>query len=162
ASAFGFVPRASWPTEGQVTDLVADGCEVYWHDIAHDGRLPWLGKSAIRLAFERVVEGGPWALETMRAFRSGQLLMSEALLEVVAERFEVDLSLPDTERFGPYGSSAGCGTVFPFRPRGVLEIPVSLPPDPYLRNVHRLSPDAVLEVWMSKLAYIVSVGGVAV
>ena len=162
ASAFGFVPGTSWPTESRVRDLVADGCEVYWHDIKHDGRLPWLSKESIGGAFDRVAERSQWALDTMHAFRSGQLLMTEALLDVIAERFEVDMSLPDTERFGPYGSTAGCGTVIPFRTRGLLEIPLSMPQDVYLRNVHGLAPDDVIEVWTRKLAYIESVGGVAV
>jgi hypothetical protein len=162
ASSFGFVPDSSWPTESRVRDLIADGCEVYWHDIKHDGRLPWLTRRAMGSAFDRVVERNPWALETMRAFRSGQLLMTDVLFDVVAERFEVDMSLPDTERFGPYGSAAGCGTVIPFRTRGLLEIPLSMPQDVYLRNVHGLSPDEMIDVWTRKLVYIESVGGVAV
>ena len=161
-STFGFVPKASWPAERQVRDLIDEGCEAYWHDIAHDGRLPWLGASAMRAAFDRVAAASPWAVETMRAFRSGQMLMSRSLLEVVAERFDVDLSIPDSERFGPYGSSAGCGTVFPFRTRGILEIPLSLPQDAYLWNVHRLEPPEVVALWIGKLDYVISRGGVAV
>lgn len=161
-SAFGFVPELSWPTEDFARSLVAEGCEVYWHDIGHNGRLPYLGKPAIRAAFDRVSEESPWAPSLMRAFRSGQLLMSRDLFEVVAERFEVDLSLPDTERDGPYGAAAGCGTVFPFSFRNLLEIPLSMPQDVYLRQVYGLSPEDALRTWINKLAYIKSIGGVAV
>lgn len=160
--AFGFVPKLSWPTEDLAQSLVGEGCEVYWHDIGHDGRLPYLGLDAIRAAFDRVLDQSPWAVPLMRAFRSGQLLMSRDLLEVVAERFAIDLSIPDTERDGPYGAAAGCATVFPFRIRGLLELPLTLPQDVYLRRVYDLSPDEVLHTWTDKFAYIKSVGGVAV
>lgn len=162
ATAWGFVPDLSWPTESVARQLVDDGCEIYWHDIGHNGRLPYLPVAEIRAAFDRVDASSPWAVELMRAFRSGQLLASPDLMTVVAERFVIDLSIPDTERDGPHGSTAGCGTVFPFRIRGLLELPLTLPQDVFLRQVYGLSPEAALAVWSEKLTYIKQVGGVAV
>ncbi len=161
-SSFGFVPDASWPSERVVRDLVDDGCEVYWHDIRHDGRLPFAGPDKIREAFDRVARSSPWAPELMRAFRSGQLLMSPDLLTVIAERFDIDLSIPDTERGGPYGGTAGCGTVRPFLIGDLLEIPLTLPQDVFLRHVHGLTAEQALALWEEKIGYIVGVGGVAV
>ncbi len=161
-SSFGFVPGQSWPTEDLARALVADGCEVYWHDIDHDGRLPYLGIEGIRAAFDRVIERSPWAQELMKTFRAGQLLVSRDLMQVVSERFVVDMSIPDTEHHGPYGGAAGCGTVFPFRLDGMLELPLTMPQEVYLRHVYGLSAEDALGVWLRKLGYIRSRGGVAV
>jgi hypothetical protein len=84
------------------------------------------------------------------------------LIDVVSERFAIDMSIPDSELGGPYSGTAGCGTVFPFLLRGVLEIPWTLAQDVYLRQVQGLTPDGVLANWIAKLSYIKSVGGVAV
>ncbi|HEU4672525.1 MAG TPA: hypothetical protein VFS32_06465 [Candidatus Limnocylindrales bacterium] len=161
ASSYGFVPEQSWPMERLVRDLVADGREVYWHDIRHDGRLPYVGRARIRAAFDAVRLRSPWTVELMRTFRAGQLLASRDLISVVGEIFAVDMSIPDTERDGPFGAAAGCGTVFPFRLGPVLEVPVTMPQDVFLRQVYRWSPDAIEELWLQKLSYIARVGGVA-
>ncbi len=161
-SAWGFVPEVSWPTEELARGLVAEGCEVYWHDIAHDGRLPYMHRDSIRRAFDEVAKRSPWAIELMQAFRAGQALQSVDLMDVLSERFSIDMSIPDSELGGPYGRTAGCGTVFPFMLRGLLELPLSLAQDVYLRQVQGLSPADVLAAWLSKLDYIKSVGGVAV
>jgi len=161
-SAFGFVPDQSWPSEDLARSLVAEGCEVYWHDIGHDGRLPYLGIEGIRDAFDRVADRSPWSLELMTTFRAGQLLVSRDLLQVVSERFAIDMSIPDTEHHGPYGGAAGCGTVYPFRLDGLLELPLTMPQEVYLRHVYGLSAAQALDVWLAKLAYIRERGGVAV
>jgi hypothetical protein len=116
----------------------------------------------MRLAFDQVVAENPWASELIRTFRSGQLLATPNLVDVVAERFDIDLSIPDLERGGPYGGVVGCRTVHPFLFRGLLEIPLTLPQDVYLREVFRLNADATLAVWQQKLALIKRFGGVAV
>jgi hypothetical protein len=161
-SSWGFVPKLSWPSESVAQRLVDAGCEIYWHDIGHNGRLPYLPIDEMRAAFDRVAALTPWAVELMRAFRSGQLLTSPDLMTVIAERFSIDMSIPDTERGGPYGPAAGCGTVFPFRFRGLLELPLTLPQDVFLREVYGLSAEDTLAVWNDKLDYIKQVGGVAV
>jgi hypothetical protein len=161
-SAFGFVPTESWPTEHVARSLVDQGFEVYWHDIAHNGRLPYLGKPGIRAEFDRIAKAHPWAVEMMGAFRAGQLLVSRDLMDVVAERFQVDLSIPDSERDGPYGGAAGCGTVIPFRYGPLLELPLTLPQEVYLHMVYRLPAQECLRIWIEKLAWVRSIGGVAV
>jgi len=162
ASSFGFVPRLSWPARAAVEALVDEGCEVYLHDIGHDGRLPYAGPAAIAAAFDAVFREHAWARPLMCGFRAGQLLTSPALRRVVADWFDYDLSIPDTERGGPYGDAAGCGTVFPFLDGSLVEIPLTLPQDVYLRHVYGLTAGQALEMWRRKLDHIVSVGGVAV
>jgi hypothetical protein len=83
-------------------------------------------------------------------------------MQVVSERFAIDMSIPDTEHHGPYGGAAGCGTVFPFRLDGLLELPLTMPQEVYLRHVYGLSAEDALGVWLKKLGYIRSRGGLAV
>ena len=161
-SAWGFVPSRSWPTEEGARGLAADGCEVYWHDLRHDGKLAFQPLARIRAAFARVDEASPWATELIQSFRSGHLLMTPDLMTAIDDRFAIDLSIPDTERHGPYGGTAGCGTVVPFLIGRCLEIPLSLPQDVYMRHVDGFDAIEALRVWQSKVEHIVSMGGVAV
>lgn len=161
-SAWGFVPSSSWPPKGLIDDLLSQGCEAYWHDIRHDGSLPYRSPSQIRSAFDAVERRHPWAPEVMRAFRAGQMLMSQALHDVVAERFDIDLSIPTLELGGPYGPAAGCGTVHPFRMGRLLEIPLTLEQDVFLLGVQRRSPDQALEIWLRQAADIRAVQGLIV
>ena len=161
-SSFGFVTQVSWPTEQQAQRLVAEGGEVYLHDLRHDGKLPYLPADQIRSALGGVFERSPWARPLMRGFRAGQLLMSPALRSVVGELFEYDLSVPDTERGGPYGYAAGSGTVYPYTIGSLVEIPLTLAQDIYVRHVHGFAAPQVLRTWLEKLRYIAEVGGVTV
>jgi hypothetical protein len=161
-SAVGFIPEVSWPDRAVVEGLVADGCEVYCHDVRHNGKLPYQTGAAMRAAFGRFFESNDYARSLVRGFRSGQLLMTAELLSALGEFFDFDLSLPDTERGGPYGSVAGCATVYPFLVDGLLEIPLTMPQDFYLANVERYDSAAMLRLWRDKLEVVLSRGGVAV
>src|SRR5207248_3009343 len=119
-SSVGFVPRVTWPDRELIDSLVADGCEIYCHDIRHDARLPYQSAERIRADFERFFEAVPHARAVVQGFRAGQLLMSEQLLRVLGERFTYDLSIPDTEHGGPFGAHAGCATVYPYLVGGIL------------------------------------------
>jgi hypothetical protein len=160
-SSFGFIPKVSWPAKEVLDRLAADGCEVYCHDIGHDGKLPYISLGAVRTAFERFF-APDGRRDLVRGFRSGQLLMSPELLQVLGEFFDYDMSLPDTERGGPYGSTAGCATVYPFTIDGLLELPLTMPQDFYLANVERYDAEAMLRLWRDKLDAIVARGGVVV
>jgi len=161
-ASFGFIPEVSWPDRDLFDGLIAEGCEVYCHDERHDGKLPYKGVRTIANVFERFFESHAYARDLVRGFRSGQLLMTPVLLEVLRDWFEYDLSLPDTERGGPYGSTAGCATVYPFLIDGLLEIPLTLPQDFYLANVERYDASRMQAVWKHKLDAVLSCGGVAV
>jgi len=161
-SSFGFIPGISWPDRRTFDGLLDDGCEIYCHDIRHDGKLPYMGAVAIRGCFERFFEANAYARPPVRGFRSGQLLMSYDLLGVLADWFDYDLSLPDTERGGPYGLVAGCASVYPFAIDGLLEIPLTMPQDFFLANVERYDSEKMVTVWRDKLEAVLSEGGVAV
>lgn len=161
-SSVGFIPQISWPEAAVIDDLTHDGCEVYCHDIRHDGRLAYESSSAMRADFERFFQDHPDARSLLRGFRSGQLLMTSGLLGSLADWFEYDLSLPDTEKGGPYGARAGCATVYPFLVDGLLEIPLTMPQDFFLFNVEHLDSAGMLSVWRDKLVAVLSRGGVAV
>lgn len=161
-SSVGFIPHISWPERAIIEKLVADGCEIYCHDLGHNGKLPYKSLAAIRAGFEGFFDANPYARPLLRGFRSGQLLMSAELLGVLAEWFAYDLSLPDTERGGPYGSSAGCASVYPFLTNGLLEIPLTMPQDYYLTNVEHYDSPKMLSVWKDKLEAVLARGGVAV
>jgi hypothetical protein len=161
-SAFGFVPRVSWPEASLAERLAADGCDLYVHDYAHDGRLAFLAADRIEGIFARLFAASPWARPLMRGFRSGQLLLTPDLLAAVESTFDYDLSIPDTERGGPYGGVAGAGTVVPFSLGRLIELPLTLPQDFFLEQVLRLSPDEIVAAWRNKLEFVVELGGVAV
>lgn len=161
-SSVGFIPHISWPERAVIERLVADGCEVYCHDLGHNGKLPYKSLAEIRAGFERFFDPNPYARPLLRGFRSGQLLMSVELLGALGEWFAYDLSLPDTERGGPYGSNAGCASVYPFLTSGLLEIPLTMPQDYYLTNVEHYDSPKMLSVWKDKLEAVLARGGVAV
>jgi hypothetical protein len=161
-SAFGFVPRITPPRREVLDRLTAEGCEAYVHDEAHDGRLAYQRASGIEAGFARLFDRNPWARPLLRGFRSGQLLMSPALMDVVSRWFDYDLSMPDVERGGPYGSVAGAGTVIPFALGELIELPLTMPQDFFLEQVLHLDESAIVRTWGEKLEYIASRGGVAV
>ena len=82
-------------------------------------------------------------------------------MQVVSERFVIDMSIPDTEHHGPYGGAAGCGTVscsvWTSSWSCLCTMRRSLP-----RHVYGLSATEALSVWLTKLAYIRDRRGVAV
>ena len=161
-SSVGFIPEISWPDQEVIEGLIHDGCEVYCHDIRHDGKLAYKSASAVRSDFDRFLDEHEAARPLLRGFRSGQLLMTSGLLGSLENWFEYDLSLPDTERGGPYGARAGCATVYPFLVGGLLEFPLTMPQDFYLINVEHCDSAQMLSVWRDKLESVLSRGGVAV
>lgn len=161
-SSVGFIPQVSWPRQSLIEGLIAEGCEVYCHDERHDGKLPYKSVHAMHAAFKRFFDATSYARPLVRGFRSGQLLMTPELLGVLGDWFEYDLSMPDTERGGPYAPTAGCASVYPFLIDGLLEIPLTLPQDFYLTNVERYDAARMLSVWRGKLEGVLARGGVAV
>lgn len=161
STSWGFVPEGSWPSAGLAESLVDEGCQVYWHDLTHDGRIPWMPAAELRARIDAIDKRFPWA-RAITTFRSGQLLMSGPLMDAIAGRFRIDMSIPDSERGGPYGSVVGCGSVVPFRFRGLLELPMSMPQDYYLERVMGLDAGSIFDLWTAKIEHIARVGGVAV
>lgn len=143
--------------------LINEGCEIFSHGYIHDGKIPYLTPTQIRWRLSHLFKKKPWLKEHVKGFRSSQLLRSETLSKEVSNLFDYDLSVPDTEKYGVYRLTRGCGTVYPFiNTFGTMEIPLTMPQDFFLKEVHLLNGDEILKLWKAKVDYICKIGGVAV
>jgi len=144
-------------------NLINEGCEILSHGYIHDGKLPYIDSIKIRLRLVHLFKDKPWIKGHIRGFRSGQLLRSKSLSKEVRELFDYDLSVPDTEKYGVNRLTHGCATVYPFfNTFGTMEIPLTMPQDFLLKEVHLLKGEEILKLWKTKVDYICEMGGVAV
>jgi peptidoglycan/xylan/chitin deacetylase (PgdA/CDA1 family) len=143
---------ASAPEIGH--ELVARGHEIGSHDVRHDNRLTTLAVPALhdRLAAAResvAPYGGV-------GFRSPSLLRSPRLLGAVAQHFDYDSSVCDTD----LECSRGVTTVRPYMLRGGVVLPITLPMDSSLRfTLH--GKEAISAIWREKCEWIRALGGLA-
>jgi len=112
---------------GFVKAVQQAGGEIALHGDLHDNRISFLSpdKAAARLDTCR----GLIDTHGIRGFRAPSLLTSDALYEAVGPRFDWDSSVPDTDTHTLLGPRRGCGTVFPFRRKGCLVLPLTMPAD---------------------------------
>ena len=94
----------------------------------------------------------------IRGFRAPSLLVSDAMYEAVGPRFAWDSSVPDTDTHTLLGPRRGCGTVFPFRRRGCLVLPLTMPADDRLLLLGYRGLELV-ELLRRKLAHVRQLGG---
>lgn len=139
--------------------LAKQGHEIGLHGFNHDNKLPFLKKTDIELRLQKCSE----LLQRyeIKGFRSPSLLRSDKLFEVLPKFFSYDSSIPDTEVYSPIGNNNGCCTVFPFIINGLVELPLTIPQDAVLLNLG-YNPKKVYSIWINKLKWIKSVGGLAV
>ena len=135
--------------------LVAAGGEIGLHGDLHDNKLSFLSVDEIGRRLDACAE----AIERydMRGFRSPSMLRTTALYDALASRFTYDSSMPDT---GLLPRPNGCASVFPVEYRGMLVLPLTVPPDGQLLS-RGLTPDATLAAWIAKAEWVREVGGVA-
>ncbi|MFQ5901037.1 MAG: hypothetical protein ACE5IH_05715 [Thermodesulfobacteriota bacterium] len=152
-----------YKTEDQLLKLLIDeGCEIISHGCFHDGVKPYLSEAEILKRLEHLFLFKPWLKGLVNGYRSGQLLVSNALFRCLSKRFKYDLSIPDTERVGPYGPR-GCCSIYPFYHReGILEIPLTVPQDYYHLHIYRYTAEEILRLWKEKIDYIEANNGIAV
>ena len=139
---------------GIVGELRSRGHSIGSHDLRHDNQLAYLPPrerdDRLRRAKDLIERlGGD-------GFRSPSLIRSPALREAVAKHFAWDASVCDTD----LEFERGVCTVHPFRRWGALQVPITLPMESSLSYTLR-GPDAVLQVWKDKCAWIRTVGGLA-
>ena len=136
-------------------ELEAAGMELGLHGDTHDNRLAFLAPAEI----DRRLDACGDVVERfrMRGFRSPSMLRTNALYDALRTRFSYDSSMPDT---GLLPVRNGCGTVFPFEWRGVLVLPLTLPPDGQLLS-RGLSSAEILAAWIGKAEWVRAAGGVA-
>lgn len=166
-SCFNFIPEGPYTVPPSLrTWLTDNGFEVGVHDLHHDGRL-----FSSKRGFERK------SVRINRYFKSWQAtgfraaFMLRQLDWMQSLEVGYDSSTFDTDPFEP--QSQGAGTIFPFRvpparltsaggsevpSKGYIEIPYTLAQDSTLFLVlGEKSPD----IWLRKLDWIVSRGGMA-
>ena len=124
---FFLVGRGYAWDRGFLHAVLQAGGEIGLHGDTHDNRIAFesAADAAKRLDSVRdlVEQHG------IRGFRSPSLLASDALYDAVGPRFAWDSSVPDTDTHTLLGPRRGCGTVFPFRRRGCLVLPLTMPAD---------------------------------
>lgn len=154
-ACFFVVADAVRSDPGILRELRARGHEIASHDVHHDNRVCFLPaaerEERLRRARASIEPYGGVG------FRSPSLLRSADLVEAVGRHFGYDSSLCDTD----LEHARGCSTVLPYRLRGCLELPVTLPMDSSLAYVG-CAPDRAVALWREKCAYVRAVGGLAV
>jgi peptidoglycan/xylan/chitin deacetylase (PgdA/CDA1 family) len=154
-SCFYVVGEAASREPGILRELCDRGHEIGSHDLTHDNRICFLPKAEMADRVRRARA----ALDPYDGigFRSPSLLRSPDLIEAVGRHFDYDSSSCDTD----LEYRRGCTTVFPFRLRGCLELPATLPMDSSLSYLG-YPPERALALWKSKCAYVRELGGLAV
>jgi peptidoglycan/xylan/chitin deacetylase (PgdA/CDA1 family) len=144
------LPLVQYPIDWSAVErLRSRGFEFGAHGLRHDGRLFRSRKDfdaraplIERLAFAHDLPG----------FRAPSTLRRTDWIAEMA--FEFDSSCADTDPFEP--QPGGSCSVFPFFISGMVELPYTLAQDHTLVHLLRLDP---LAVWMEKVNWISSIGG---
>jgi peptidoglycan/xylan/chitin deacetylase (PgdA/CDA1 family) len=104
------------------------GHEVGSHGFCHDGRLQYLSPARQEERMAKVMER--MAGLGVRGMRTPWYARSRGLFEAIARHFEYDSSVPNASGFFSSRTRSGCCTVFPYQAApGIVEIPMTLPPD---------------------------------
>jgi len=139
--------------------LKKEGCEIGSQGYNHDGKLPYLNEKKIRkrinFCLSKLKEFN------VKGFRSPQLQRNERLLKILSNYFYYDSSVPDTELYSPIAVRNGTTTVFPFFVEKMVELPLTMPQDFYMKYIYKLDKNKVFEIWKNKIDYIREVGGLA-
>ncbi|MFQ5586794.1 MAG: hypothetical protein ACE5GF_08250 [Thermodesulfobacteriota bacterium] len=161
-SSWSIISKRYTTNDTLLISLIDEGCEIISHGYLHDGRIPYLRRGEILKRLEHLFIVKPWLKGKVNGYRSGQLVTSPRLFRCVAQRFKYDLSLPDTEKNGPYGTR-GCCSIYPFyHGANILEIPLTVPQDYFYLHIHRYTKERILNLWERKIDYIEKNNGVAV
>jgi len=134
-------------------EMAARGHEIACHGLRHDFKLAYLSPARTAGRLDRARE--LLASFEVAGFRSPGFLRTPSLLEAVASRFLYDSSIPDTLVL--HGAS-GCASVFPFKLRSLVEVPVTLPYDGEMMALG-MGPEEREMLWKRKAAWIRKAGG---
>jgi hypothetical protein len=156
-SSFNFVPEGEYQTPKMLRDFLTDyGFEVGVHDLHHDGKLytspqRFAGHAARINHYLR-----EWGAA---GFRSGFML--HELNWLTDLNILYDASSFDTDPFEP--QPEGENTIFPFWVEGnggagYVELPYTLPQD---STLFTLLQEEGIDIWIKKLAWVASHGGMA-
>jgi uncharacterized protein len=156
-SSFNFIPEGDYRVSKELRDeLTGNGFEVGVHDLRHDGSL-YRKRSEFATNANRI---NHYLKEWGAAgFRSGFMFHNLDWLQDLNIKY--DASTFDTDPFEPQPDEAG--TIFPFwqegtHSRGYVELPYTLPQD---STLFLLFGETNPEIWLRKLDWVASHGGMA-
>jgi glycosyltransferase involved in cell wall biosynthesis len=155
-SSFNFIPEGKYRVSRELrAELTGEGFEVGVHDLKHDGRL-YRSREHFRQNAERI--NGYLKDWGASGFRSGFMLHNLNWLHDL--KIQYDASTFDTDPFEPQPDSRN--TIFPFwisnGNGGYAELPYTLPQD---STLFLLLQETDPKIWMQKLDWIASHGGMA-
>ena len=159
-SCFNFIPEGDYTVPAELRSwLLANGFEVGVHDLNHDGHLFTSREGFVRKATRINHYLSEW---NAKGFRGGFMLRNLDWLHDLD--LQNDCSTFDTDPFEP--QSDGAGTIFPYwvapapgHPGdGYVELPYTLPQD---SSLFLLLQEKTPEIWLNKLDWVASQGGMA-
>lgn len=104
------------------------GHELGAHGLRHDGKLQYLRPEAQAERIEEIAER--MAGLGVRGMRTPWYARSRALFAAIARRFAYDSSVPNASGFFSARTRSGCCTLLPYEAApGLIEVPMTLPPD---------------------------------
>lgn len=156
-AAFNFVPEGEYRVPRTLrASLEQEGFEVGVHDLYHDGSLYRSSRHFEKQAPKINQYLKVWAAS---GFRSGYMFHDLDWLHDLDVLY--DTSTFDTDPFEPQPD--GVGTIFPFwvprnGSKGYVELPYTLPQD---FTLFVLLKETTIDLWMKKLDWVASHGGMA-
>ncbi len=152
-----FVVPCGWDIDhGILERAFGQGHEIGIHGFNHDNRTPFLPRDEMAARIESAA-----ALMTKYAakgYRAPSLLRSKLLIDVLANYFTYDSSIPNTDGFYS-GTGTGCATARPFHLGSLIEIPLTLPSDANLL-FQGFRPGEILSLWMDSAKKLIRSGGI--
>lgn len=144
ARSVNYIVPCKWPLDhGLLSELVARGHRLGVHGYDHANRTPFCDTDERR---RRVAATMPLIERySIKGYRAPSLCRTPALFDELAKHFVYDSSIPTSGGLFPLPDN-GCASARPFRLRGLLELPVSMPRDGSLLFLGH-APDAVLALW---------------
>ncbi len=154
-----YIVPCKWPLDhGLLGELVARGHCLGVHGYDHANHTPFCSADERR---RRVAAAVPLVERyAIKGYRAPSLCRTPALLDELARHFAYDSSVPTSGGLFPVPNN-GCASARPFRLRGLLEIPVTMPRDGSLLFLGH-TPDAVFELWKTCALRLARSGGLIV
>ncbi len=153
---FFLVGRGYTWDKGFLRAVAEAGGEIGLHGDVHDNRISFLSADRAAKRLDRCRD--LLAEHGIRGFRAPSLLTSDALYEAIRPRFAWDSSVPDTDTHTLLGPRRGCGTIFPFRRKGCLVLPITMPADDRLLLLG-IKGLKLVEVLRRKVRHVRELGG---
>ena len=141
----------------KLKQLEKDGCEIGVHGYTHDASLAFLPRKEI----ERRINYSITKLSRfeVEGFRSPQLKRNRRFLNILANYFLYDTSVPNSEYKSSLAIRTGSCTLFPFFIENMVEIPLTMPQDFTLIYTMELSKNKILKIWKEKIDLIRELNG---